>query len=428
MAVQNAVFSLQVGSRFTISKSPLQKTTSVPLRLVAESCTNSSSNWNTPLRFRNQSKGNRDAKWYTSRRSNEREDLLRCGKSHTISMELFSPSSLSIAGMSQLFQAHNYAEHFQPFKATKECKAVAEIAPVPTSSLSLKNTPKRVLIERRNTRINNEQLTKMLSMLESAPDIARAIARGPQNIFWRRLAKELNNIGPPTKDPTSWKKVWFDYKCGVKKRVAQYNEDISEGVYPKPLSVLHKRTVKLLDMDVTKVKLLEDDDSSEQEDTNGTDTNHSKDAFDMDGDLMDSQNSTGVADETMEESNTYTVRSSSSFSNTINACQQRLASMPNITITKQKNGNDQDDPLMFCPSGKRPRNPYGRATKRKREECFEIALETNRALVESLKTSVNVQKEMVTEMRALRSALEEFTESLKQANGKQLDSAKEKQP
>ena len=44
-------------------------------------------------------------------------------------------------------------------------------------------------------------------MLEKAPDIARAIARGPQNVFWRRLAKELNDIGPATKDPSSWKKV-----------------------------------------------------------------------------------------------------------------------------------------------------------------------------------------------------------------------------
>uniref|UniRef100_A0A182KGS6 Myb_DNA-bind_5 domain-containing protein n=1 Tax=Anopheles christyi TaxID=43041 RepID=A0A182KGS6_9DIPT len=270
-------------------------------------------------------------------------------------------------------------------------------------------------LERKNTRITEGQLIKMISMLETEPDIARAIARGPQNIFWRRIAKELNDIGPATKDPSSWKKVWCDYKCSIKKRLVQYNEDISAGVYPKHLSNTHRRILKLLDLEVKRIKLMEEYDSgNEREDMNGIDAEHSKDGFDM-GDPMYSQSSTGGLGQTVLDDSTN-LPGSSNFSNTINACQQRLAKMPNITITKQKNADEDDDPLSYCPKSASKPNPCIRATKRKREECFDLALETNRSLIAAMKTSLSVQKELVTEIRGLKKALEEFTENLKDLN------------
>uniref|UniRef100_A0A182X291 Regulatory protein zeste n=1 Tax=Anopheles quadriannulatus TaxID=34691 RepID=A0A182X291_ANOQN len=275
--------------------------------------------------------------------------------------------------------------------------------------------PPIIPAERRNSRINEDQLNRMVCMLEKAPDIARAIARGPQNVFWRRLAKELNDIGPATKDPTSWKKVWHDYKCSVKKRLVQYNEDISSGIYPKQLSVLHRRILKLLDLDLKRVKITEESGSDREDENNGTDADHSKDAFDM-GDPMDSQSSTGAPGQEAAEDGTNRP-ASSSFSNTINACQQRLAKMPNITITKQKSDGDDDDPLSYCPKAATKSLPYGRGTKRKREECFEMALETNRSLIAVMKTSLTVQKELVAEVRGLKKVLEEFTESMRELNG-----------
>ncbi|XP_054725854.1 uncharacterized protein LOC129235832 [Anastrepha obliqua] len=39
--------------------------------------------------------------------------------------------------------------------------------------------------------------------------------------FWKKVAEELNSMGPPQKDITSWKKVWLDWKAYIKRKLAE---------------------------------------------------------------------------------------------------------------------------------------------------------------------------------------------------------------
>ncbi|XP_058827436.1 uncharacterized protein LOC131690658 [Topomyia yanbarensis] len=60
----------------------------------------------------------------------------------------------------------------------------------------------------------------MIALLETRPDVAKGFSKGNVAPFWSTLATELNSMGPPIKDSTGWKKVWFDYKSNLKKKLA----------------------------------------------------------------------------------------------------------------------------------------------------------------------------------------------------------------
>uniref|UniRef100_A0A182Y870 Regulatory protein zeste n=1 Tax=Anopheles stephensi TaxID=30069 RepID=A0A182Y870_ANOST len=232
------------------------------------------------------------------------------------------------------------------------------------------------------SRITNQQLSRLIGYLESEPDVARNLVRGPQNGFWRKVASELNDIGPSRKDVTSWKRAWFDYKCSAKKRVMQYNAAIAAGIYPKHLSPIHKRVIKLLGLEIKKAKLTEETGSGS----------------DVDG---------AVSDDNMDEAPTPS-------GNTIRACQKRLAKLPNITIKKHR--NDTEDPLGNV--GYSSSAPFGASARRRaREATIRKALETNQALITSVNASLEASKEFTAELRTMAKTFEEMNANMKHVSG-----------
>ncbi|XP_017476874.1 PREDICTED: uncharacterized protein LOC108366898 [Rhagoletis zephyria] len=70
---------------------------------------------------------------------------------------------------------------------------------------------------------NRSQYEKMVECMTERPDIARGFAKGAKEDvveFWESVAQQLNSLGPPTKDVSSWKKVWLDYKCYIKRKLS----------------------------------------------------------------------------------------------------------------------------------------------------------------------------------------------------------------
>ncbi|XP_035904491.1 uncharacterized protein LOC118508847 [Anopheles stephensi] len=261
------------------------------------------------------------------------------------------------------------------------------------------------------SRITNQQLSRLIGCLESEPDVARNLVRGPQNGFWRKVASELNDIGPSRKDVTSWKRAWFDYKCSAKKRVMQYNAAIAAGIYPKHLSPIHKRVIKLLGLEIKKAKLTEDIGS-------GSDDMVSEEATHFDADPtdsnMDGRGGAGglmqdgaVSDDNMDEAPTPS-------GNTIRACQKRLAKLPNITIKKHR--NDTEDPLGN--GGYSSSAPFGASARRRaREATIRKALETNQALITSVNASLEASKEFTAELRTMAKTFEEMNANMKHVSG-----------
>uniref|UniRef100_A0AAG5DMY7 Regulatory protein zeste n=1 Tax=Anopheles atroparvus TaxID=41427 RepID=A0AAG5DMY7_ANOAO len=70
-------------------------------------------------------------------------------------------------------------------------------------------------------RTNRIQMEKLIEALQREPDIAHATYQRSRNRhdFWEELAKQLNYLGPPVKHHFHWKKVWFDFKCSVRKKM-----------------------------------------------------------------------------------------------------------------------------------------------------------------------------------------------------------------
>ncbi|XP_017470425.1 PREDICTED: uncharacterized protein LOC108362086, partial [Rhagoletis zephyria] len=59
--------------------------------------------------------------------------------------------------------------------------------------------------------------------MQQRPEIAQGfskISKEEVMEFWENVAKELNSLGPPTKDVSSWKKVWLDWKAYIKRKLA----------------------------------------------------------------------------------------------------------------------------------------------------------------------------------------------------------------
>ncbi|XP_039968274.1 uncharacterized protein LOC120780064 [Bactrocera tryoni] len=51
----------------------------------------------------------------------------------------------------------------------------------------------------------------MVELLQQKPEMAQGFAKCPKEeaaAFWNNMAQELNSVGPPTKDISSWKKKY----------------------------------------------------------------------------------------------------------------------------------------------------------------------------------------------------------------------------
>uniref|UniRef100_A0A182N7E2 Regulatory protein zeste n=1 Tax=Anopheles dirus TaxID=7168 RepID=A0A182N7E2_9DIPT len=272
-------------------------------------------------------------------------------------------------------------------------------------------------MESRMTRSTNIQLRKMATILESEPDIALSIVKGPQQVFWRNMAKELNALGPPVKDAYSWKKAWADYKCTLKKRITQYNADIEGGQqYPRPLNPIHRRVAKLLSLEIKKgrttvgggqeVESEEDDDEMEELADNSKSNDSAFDAEDH------THSSSATKSPKKESTDDDPVASQTDSLYAINACQQRLERLPNITIKKQ----GPTDPLENGTQGEANtlegrRSSYRNFNKRAKEENFQKAMEINQALVSVAKMSATYQKELSSQLVRLNKSTESMIEA-----------------
>lgn len=62
----------------------------------------------------------------------------------------------------------------------------------------------------RKTTTSRMQYQKLLDLMQSNPAIAKSLSKSSKEEvfqFWNNAARELNSLGPPVKDMTSWKKV-----------------------------------------------------------------------------------------------------------------------------------------------------------------------------------------------------------------------------
>uniref|UniRef100_A0A182R6R4 Regulatory protein zeste n=1 Tax=Anopheles funestus TaxID=62324 RepID=A0A182R6R4_ANOFN len=260
------------------------------------------------------------------------------------------------------------------------------------------------------TRITNQQLSRLISLMENEPAIANNAVRGPQTAFWKKVAKDLNDHGPVIRDTSSWKRVWFDYKCSVKKRVRQQNDDIAAGNYPRVLSVMHKRVVKLLNIETKKVKLPEDM-ASGSEDMPSVQANGFK------NNTFDAEDSNTLASMLQDASDDNIPLAKQTSSREINNCQKRLEKLPNITITKQRHDKD---PLANGTNNysadEESNPPFGKWRKSVRDAKFRKALETNKEMIVAMNASLTVSHELTAQLRATKKSCDELNENMKNVN------------
>ncbi|XP_039968833.1 uncharacterized protein LOC120780638 [Bactrocera tryoni] len=60
-------------------------------------------------------------------------------------------------------------------------------------------------------------------MMATKRDIAQGFQKRPKEEvqeFWEEVARNLNALGPPTKDSNTWRKVWIDWKCYMKRKLS----------------------------------------------------------------------------------------------------------------------------------------------------------------------------------------------------------------
>uniref|UniRef100_A0A182WI17 Myb_DNA-bind_5 domain-containing protein n=1 Tax=Anopheles minimus TaxID=112268 RepID=A0A182WI17_9DIPT len=266
-----------------------------------------------------------------------------------------------------------------------------------------------------SNRVTSQQLSRMISHLESAPHIPNNAVKGPQTTFWRKVAKELNEMGPIVRDPSTWKRVWFDYKFSVKKRARQYNESLAKSGYPIQLSQLHRRVIKLLNLEIKNANIKAEDDSG-SEDVMSEETNSFKDNTFNAVDQTDSMVPASIMhDGSDDNTNPLPTRIST---RAINACQKRLEKLPNITITKQKNDTDPLANGGNSYSGEEESNPapFESSRKRSRDAMFRKALDTNKAMLAAMNASLTSNKELTAELRTLKQSCDELNENFMNVN------------
>ncbi|XP_053959048.1 uncharacterized protein LOC128863757 [Anastrepha ludens] len=68
---------------------------------------------------------------------------------------------------------------------------------------------------------NVAQEAIMVDFMKEYLDLARGTLQNKdvRNALWAMLADKLNNRGPPSKPPERWKKVWFDWRAAVKRKI-----------------------------------------------------------------------------------------------------------------------------------------------------------------------------------------------------------------
>ncbi|XP_039967496.1 uncharacterized protein LOC126767985 [Bactrocera neohumeralis] len=73
-----------------------------------------------------------------------------------------------------------------------------------------------------------EQYEKLCDMMATKRDIAQGFQKRPKEEvqeFWEEVARNLNALGPPTKDSNTWRKVWIDWKCYMKRKLSHNKKE-----------------------------------------------------------------------------------------------------------------------------------------------------------------------------------------------------------
>ncbi|XP_017461261.1 PREDICTED: uncharacterized protein LOC108354593, partial [Rhagoletis zephyria] len=97
----------------------------------------------------------------------------------------------------------------------------------------------------------------MVEFMESHPSLAKgyikcADAKQTSKNLWGRLTEELNGDGPPTRDASSWKKVWADYKTHLKAKVRKNKLHMS-GTGGGPAKISSLNSVELRAMELLQI-------------------------------------------------------------------------------------------------------------------------------------------------------------------------------
>ncbi|XP_037937541.1 uncharacterized protein LOC119671103 [Teleopsis dalmanni] len=86
------------------------------------------------------------------------------------------------------------------------------------------------IIMQRNKPLNSVQKQILFKNVEANPDAADSINKSEHHKqFWERLAKELNNVGPPIKAISEWRKAWRDQKRYMSRRATTHQKLFEDG-------------------------------------------------------------------------------------------------------------------------------------------------------------------------------------------------------
>ncbi|XP_036334901.1 uncharacterized protein LOC118745545 [Rhagoletis pomonella] len=91
----------------------------------------------------------------------------------------------------------------------------------------------------------------MVECMTERPDITRFAKGAKEDVveFWEGVAQQLNSLGPSKKDVSSWKKVWLDYKCYIKrKRSANKAETRATGGGPNRMHNFNELEEKVIEL------------------------------------------------------------------------------------------------------------------------------------------------------------------------------------
>ncbi|XP_055904992.1 uncharacterized protein LOC129940627 [Eupeodes corollae] len=76
---------------------------------------------------------------------------------------------------------------------------------------------------------NKTQYQRLLDLLQENPEIAQGYTKATKEevaAFWDTVKEELNSLGPPLKDASSWRKVWLDWKAYIKRKLVENKKEI----------------------------------------------------------------------------------------------------------------------------------------------------------------------------------------------------------
>lgn len=97
--------------------------------------------------------------------------------------------------------------------------------------LAIKSFVRKIIGNEMGRHKNSAQEAIMVKFMQEYPDLACGTLLNKQlrNNLWMLLANKLNGRGPPRKTPERWKKVWFDWRSAVKRKIVHERNETAVG-------------------------------------------------------------------------------------------------------------------------------------------------------------------------------------------------------